>query len=94
MPRYKVAHVREQGTDLIIVPLEKRFGDKLASEQNAVVMGLQMHANAAGLAGTVVPVWETRNGGMGFLAPREWHPFFRSLSLRGVAANLNKEVSW
>jgi hypothetical protein len=94
MTRFKVAHVREQGNDLIIVPLDRNFGQKSPSEQQDVSTQLQWRARSAGLAGTVVPVWDNGGGRMGFLAPRGWHPFFASVNLGFVLANLNKEIYW
>lgn len=94
MPRFKVAHVKEQGVNLIIVPLDDSFGRKTSSNQNQVVSELQLRANSAGLAGTVVPVWDSGGGRMSFMAPTNWHAFFRGLSLHSVAANINKEISW
>ena len=94
MPRFKVAHIREQGVDLIIVPLESAFGFKGASEQRAAVAELQVRAGAAGLAGTVVPVWDGGGGRMSFMAPQGWHPFFQGLSLPDVGAMINKEIWW
>ena len=57
MPRFKVAHIREQGIDLIIVPLDAAFGSKTSEDQQEIIAELQLHASGAGLAGTVVPVW-------------------------------------
>jgi hypothetical protein len=94
MPRYKVAHVKDQGVDLIIIPLESRFGALGNSEQNAQRGELQMRANAAGLAGTVVPVWDAGGNRMGFLAPSGYNPFFSSLALYQVQRSINKEISW
>jgi len=94
MPRFKVAHVKEQGVDLIIVLLGGNFGSKSAPAQEAIANELQMRANSAGLAGTVVPVWKAGIQRMGFRAPMNWHPFFRKLTLRQVFQNLNKELSW
>ncbi len=94
MPNFKVAHIREQGIDLIIVPLECIFGSQARSQQDAEIHQLQMGSNAAGLAGTVVPVWDAGGGRMGFIAPTRWHPFFASLSLGQVFQNINKEISW
>jgi hypothetical protein len=93
MSHFRIAHLREQGQDMIIVPLESSFGRKSSDDQNAVVAELQAHARGAGLAGTIVPVWES-GGRMSFIAPQAWHPFFRSLSIRGVMQNINKELSW
>jgi hypothetical protein len=94
MPRFKVAHVREQGVDLIIVPLNSSFSQKMQHERNSFVAELQMRANLAKMAGTVVPVWSLSSGGMGFMAPKNWHSFFRGLSLSVVARNINKELIW
>lgn len=94
MPHYKVAHLREQGQDMIIIPLDSSFGHQSASEQDATIEELQSLASAAGLAGTVVPVWNSGGGGMKFIAPKPWHPFFQGLSLAAVHSNLNKQISW
>ena len=93
MPHFKVAHVREQGVDLIITPLESSFQYKSKQDQVEFVDELEAHAHAAGLAGTVVPIWFSGNS-MGFLAPTQWHSFFKSLSWDLVMANINKEIYW
>lgn len=94
MPKLKVAHIREQGVDLIIVPLNTGFGRQSQASQDAAIGGVQMGVRAAGLAGTVVPVWDDGDGRMAFRAPRPWHPFFASLNLHFVWSNVNREVSW
>ena len=92
MSKYKVAHIREQGIDLIIVPLEPAFDRQPETAQHATIGGLQACANAAGLRGTVVPVWLVA-GRMRFIARPEWHPFFRGLQWETVIGNLNKELT-
>jgi hypothetical protein len=94
MPTLKVAHVREQGVDLIIAPLDQNFEYKTGQDQQAIVGEIQMRSSQAGLAGAVVPVWDGGGGRMAFIAPKSWHPFFRSLNLRAVWANVNREISW
>lgn len=94
MPSLKIAHLREQGQDMIIAPLERSFGTLTNDEQQATIAELQARANAAGLAGIVVPVWDHGGGRMSFIAPPPWHPFFRSITLQFVFANLNRELSW
>jgi hypothetical protein len=93
MPTFKVAHLNQQGQDMVIVPLDSSFGYKSKQDQNDVVAELQRYSNGAGLRGTVVPVWES-GGRMHFLAPSPWHPFFASISMQVVWANINKELSW
>lgn len=91
MTTLKVAHIREQGQDMIIVPLNDDFRFKPQSEKESVTAAIQMSATRAGLAGRVVPVWDD-SGRMGFLAPIIWHPFFQSISLPFVWANVNREI--
>ena len=93
MPTYEIAHMHEQGQDIIIVPMARSFG-RLTHDQQADQAGLlQQCAASAGLAGAVVPVWDVGGGRMGFLSPRPWHPFFRSISLAFVAANVNRRLT-
>jgi hypothetical protein len=94
MPGLKIAHMRQQGIDLIVAPLTQEFGHKTSGAQQAIIEEIQIRSRAAGLAGTVVPVWDSGNGRMAFIAPRNWHPFFQSLDLRIVFSNINRELSW
>ena len=93
MPRFRIAHLREQGQDMIIVPLESQFGNQPDGTQHAIIGELQAHARGAGLAGRIVAVWES-GGRMHFIAPQPWHSFFQSLSMPGILRNINKELSW
>jgi len=90
--KLKVAHIREQGVDLIIVPLDKSFGGQTPAQQQAGIDAIRMAATLAGLAGEVVPVWELSDGRMSFLAPKNYHPYFASINLEFVFANLNQEL--
>jgi hypothetical protein len=93
MPWYKVAHIREQGVDLIIIPLESAFDNLTETQKYAQIQELQLRANAAGLAGTVVPVWE-HLGQVRFIALPQWHSFLASLTLPQITASVNKEIRW
>lgn len=93
MPSFDVAHVREQGVDLIVVPLNSSFGHKPEAEQTEIIDAMQLAATAAGLAGTVVPIW-TIGSRTVFIAPSNWHPFFKSISWNDVLASINKKISW
>jgi hypothetical protein len=94
MPTYKVAHIHEQGQDMIIFPLGSQFGRMTSSDQDAELNTLGFRANAAGLKGAAVAVWDNGGGRMGFFGPQQWHQFLRSINLRFVLANVNKEISW
>jgi hypothetical protein len=93
MPRFKAAHVREQGQDMIIFPLDGAFDRESDAQKTQVLNELEARANRAGLAGSAVAIWEA-GGRTRFLGPRAWHGFLRSLSLRAVMASVNKEISW
>lgn len=92
MKRFKIAHIREQGVDLIIVPLEQAFGRKTKQEQSEIIGSLQTCAASAGLAGTVVPVWQEGNSHR-FIAPPNWHPFFESLGWDQIMVSRNRELT-
>jgi len=93
MPIYDVAHIREQGVDLVIVSLDQPFGLRSAADQREITAALQACAREAGLAGAVVPVWDAGGGRMEFLAPRNWHAFFTSINLQFVAMNINRRLT-
>ena len=92
MTRIPIAHINQQGQNIIIVPLDRSFAFKSPGEQAKVIGALQSAARSASLAGRVVPVWDAGGGGMAFIAPKPWWPFFKSLSLYAVARSLNGEL--
>lgn len=92
MNKFKIAHINEQGQQMIIVPLDSAFDRQSTSAQHATVDALQVASRSAGLAGTVVPVWLSGNS-MKFIAPAPWHPFFRTLAWNSVMASVNKELT-
>jgi len=89
---FEVAHLREQGQDMIIVPVNSSVGSKSQQQQNELKISLEMYAANAGLAGTVCLVWNSGNR-FGFLAPSQWHGFFRSIDMNFVAININKKLT-
>ncbi|NHQ83189.1 hypothetical protein HA051_16615 [Chromobacterium vaccinii] len=92
MSTFKVAHIREQGIDLIITPLNSSFGRQTDQEQQDVIATLQMCASSAGLKGTVVPAWQ-EGGRVRFIAPTRWHPFFKSINWNYIVQNINRELT-
>lgn len=89
----RVAHIREQGVDLVIVPMESGFGAVSPQEQNDRLNVLRDCVARARLQGEVIPVWDMGEGAMAFLAPKGFHPYFQSINLDFVRANLNREIS-
>ena len=94
MPTYKAAHIHEQGQDMIIFPLEASYAQMTPSEQDQELNALRSRANAAGLRGAAVAVWDAGAGRMGFRGPTQWQVFLSSINLRFVMANLNQVISW
>ena len=93
MAKYKVAHIREQGIDLIVAPLDSSFNSRTSQDQQDFIAMLQACATSAGLAGVVVPIWMSGSS-VKFIAPPNWHPFFKSPGIyQRVIASINKELT-
>lgn len=91
MTTYKIAHIHEQGQDLIIIPLSNQFEQTAEEEKARLAVYLQGCSSSAGLRGHVVLVWPAGSQ-MKFLAPPPWHPFIRSLTLPAIYRMLNREL--
>ena len=89
---FDIAHVRQQGVDMIIIPLNQEFGYKSQADQSRAAYALQLCASSARLAGDVALVWPTSSGGTGSLGPRNWSGFLRSIDMLWVAKNINKQL--
>lgn len=94
MPSYDIAHINEQGQDIIIVPVDSDFGLQQEREQKLFIASFQRHCMSAGLHGVVVPVWEDYSGIFHSLCPNTWTPFFETITMGYVLANINRKVSW
>ena len=57
MATLQIAHIREQQKDLIIVPLDLKFGYRKTKRQEDILWDIKQAARKAGLKGHVVPVW-------------------------------------
>ena len=93
MTTFDVAHILEQGQNMIIVPMRNDYARKAEADQSSISVALQAAARSAGLAGQVVTVWDAGNGRMGFRGPKPWHGFLGSIGLNWVAANINKRIT-
>ena len=93
MPTFQVAHLRRDGQDIIIVPVDRTFGKRSPAEQARIQEAFQRSAVSAEMAGVVVPVWEDASGRMAFRAPPPWHDFLKSIDMVYVATALNRILS-
>ena len=90
MARFDIAHIHEQGQDMIIAFVNSAVGYKPTEDMEAIRQAIEGCANSAGLRGQAALVWDAGGGQLKFFAPSPWHPFFRSLSLFQVASSVNK----
>ncbi len=93
MPTFQVAHLRREGQDVIIVPVDRSFGKRSLTEQARIQEAFQRSAAATDMQGVVVPVWEDASGRLAFRAPPLWHDFFKSIDMVYVATALNRSLS-
>lgn len=92
MPSFKIAHVKEQGVNVIIVPLSPRFSDCTEDQRASVIAAFQTAAEAATLRGRIVPMWRSGGSQVRFIAPPDWASFFERLKWKVVMRNLNREL--
>jgi hypothetical protein len=92
MPTFQVAHMRRDGQDVIIVPVDPSFGKRSPAEQARIQEAFQRSAATADIPGVVVPVWEDASGRMAFRAPPPWHEFFKTIDMVYVATALNRSL--
>lgn len=89
--KFRVAHVKLKGVDVILVPLDGSFAQVSRADQQRALQALQHYAAAAGLKGSVVPVWD-RGGAAEFLAEKQLHPILQNISLFTVQQSVNREL--
>lgn len=93
MPSFDVAHIREQGQDMLLFPLSSSYHHKTDFEQSEILAELENRAHASGLRGHAAVFWE--HGGRGyFRGPSSWQAFLRSVSLSWVMRQVNRQISW
>ena len=93
MQTFNIAHLNIQSVNVIIVFLNQLFESKSPDEQRTIQLRLQSAATGAGLAGNVVPVWRDQLGRTKFIAPRQQHPFFASVSYEYLFTQVNRTLT-
>lgn len=97
MMSVKIAHINEQGQDMIIIPVAGEFGRRATEDRRAALEAMRHAVREHGLAGTVVPVWPAEDDEdmerFHFMAPRPWHGFLRNRNWQWIAANLNRTIA-
>lgn len=93
MPTFQIAHVREQGEDIIFILLDQSFARQTDESQAAQIAELQERANSAGLSGIVVPCWYEIHR-WHFVGPPQWRALFESIPPGWVKQRLNHNLRW
>ena len=90
MTTFEIAHINEQGVNVVVVFVDPAVAHKSAEEQNGIATSLQLCAQSANLAGNVAMVWPG-----GFWAPFNQHAFFKSPggSYAELRLRINKTLS-
>jgi hypothetical protein len=90
MTTFEIAHINEQGVNVVVVFVDPAVAHKTAADQNAIAGGLQLCARSANLAGNIAMVWPG-----GFWAQPNQHAFFESPggSYQALQARINKTLS-
>ncbi len=91
MASFQVAHINEQGNDVIILPLGETFPQRSPEARKEMINGFANCVKRAGLKGTLVPVWPEGDR-IHFIAPKEWHPFCASMTWDWIRHNINRQV--
>ena len=89
MTNFDVAHINEQGVNVVVVFVDESVSRRPPAAQMALAEALAVCAASAGLLGNIAMVWPT-----GFWAPNNQHGFFRSAggSYYALAARINKKL--
>jgi hypothetical protein len=87
---FEIAHINEQGVNVVVVFVDPSVAHKSAEDQNLIAANLQLCAESANLAGNIAMVWPG-----GFWAPSNQHAFFRSPggSYAQLLLRINKKLS-
>jgi len=88
---YKVAHLREQGKSVIIIPIANANNDLSGVKLNSIKSAFQAHAAKAKLSGDICLVWES-NSKFSFLVHDRWRNFCMKLNMNIVKQYINKEL--
>ena len=90
--RYKIAHVKHQGSNMVLVWVNRSFFYGSSQDQARWSTAIQQCVRSANLAGQTLLVTED-SGRFRFYGPNTWHNFLRTIDMAWVRARLNKELT-
>ena len=92
MQTFDVAHINEQGQDIIFVLLARKVAQYTPDEKERIRLALTECARSAGLAGTIVLVCNDHNGDCQFWAEQRLRAFLQSITYELIVRNVNKRL--
>ncbi|MDX2220522.1 MAG: hypothetical protein SF172_16005 [Burkholderiales bacterium] len=90
--QYRVAHVRHQGSNMVIVIINPSFFYGSRQDQQRWFTGIQQCVRSVNLAGQTLIVTND-NGRFRFYGPNDWHNFLRTIDMNWVTARVNKSLT-
>ena len=90
--KVQIAHIKEQGQDMIFIPMNSKFGARSTKDQYLIVDALESCARNARLAGGVAVLWES-NERTYSIGPKPWQIFLKSIDMNYVKRRVNKELT-
>lgn len=88
MFKTRIAIFNEQGQELIVVPLDSSFEDRLPSQRLETLRTLQNSAIKVGLKAPMALVWRIGNK-LYFMAPKQCHSLLKTLKWNTIVSSLN-----
>lgn len=89
--RYRVAYVRERGSNMVIV-VSGAFFNSTDQQKRGWFPQIEACAKSAGLVGQTLIVGSP-NGGYYYWGPTDYQPFLRSINMDWVNKRVNKELT-
>lgn len=90
--KYRVAHVRHQGSNMVIVIINPSFFYGSGQDQQRWFTGIQQCVRSVNLAGQTLVV-ANDNGRYRFYGPNSWHNFMRTIDMSWVNSRVNKSLT-
>jgi hypothetical protein len=90
--KYRVAHVRYQGSDMVIVIINPSFFHGSNRDQQRWFTSIQQCVRSVKLAGQTLVVTND-NGRFRFYGPNDWHKFLRTIDMNWVSSRVNKSMT-
>lgn len=89
---YRVAHVRYQGSDMVLVIVNRSFFYGSGNDQQRWFTAIQQCVRSVKLGGQTLVVTND-NGRFRFYGPNGWHNFLRTIDMSWVNARVNKTMT-